>query len=140
MINALVSLTLRLIGSMKSHIFLVYFIGVSFLAFSSRASSDINASTQDPETAQDPLRPNEDWHPPIYAYCAGGPLYPKYAYLTYNEAELCRAKEAEQSEACEEDARVGRCIISPQNRYVLEAIPPFQCACDPQLAPVGSWD
>jgi hypothetical protein len=76
-------------------------------------------------------------HRPVRAWCAGGPNRPTYAYGRSDAADRCRDHIATYSQACKQDARSGPCYAE---RDAVDNVDDDNCACDPNLESVGSWN
>lgn len=76
----------------------------------------------------------ESW---VYAWCAGGPAKPTYAFYSYNRAQSCSYSIAHQSQSCARYVRVGRCHV--QNWFVGDTQPNW-CQCGPFASRnIGYW-
>jgi len=81
---------------------------------------------------------NHDHAKSAYAYCAGGPNGPAYAFSNPRTAETCSRKIAAYSQDCRRFVRTGGCVV--YNYWSINAVNPGLCQCAPtNTGYVGYW-
>lgn len=118
---------------------LIFAIGVSLTGTTFADETEYLEPSATHETESEaPLLESDDTEAAVaWAWCAGGPRSPAYAFYNYAMAQRCAGVIARQGYECQRFVRVGRCYV--YNAYDIGAVRPNFCQCQPRLRPVGQW-